>query len=435
MAAIQQQGSGISDITELLNLFRNQNTTQSGSQNSAGTSNQSTTGNTSSTVKNEVSGEALGALLQQILGGTQGLASVASGQKAAGLYNSTTNQQLSNDLISRSAGEVAKLNTATTTTGTNNQNVAGNTTNGTTTNNIAAKQAPLDLGKTLAGVLAGQVLAPAGKALSKKLGEYGTNITDSLFGGSSSGVGSFAGEGGGLGGAGGALGQGGDYGLSAALNSGAGTSASSAAIDVASALGASEVGSGVVGSLGLEGGLDAAGIGAGAGDLGAIEGAGALAGGAELAGAAGTGAEVFGAAEAATAAEAIGGEELAVLLFWIICTELTRQNRMPKRYYIHGAKVFNSYPSLVREGYYLWAIPSVRHLRAKPDSIYSRFLSAIFNARAENIAAHAGVRGAKKSIAGAAVTAILYPICAVLGISLRVLNVKLNPLSVYSSKV
>lgn len=116
---------------------------------------------------------------------------------------------------------------------------------------------------------------------------------------------------------------------------------------------------------------------------------------------------------------------------WIICTELVRQRRLPVRWYIVGAPVFAAYHPFVKEGYYLWAIPSVRHLRAYPDSFYSRFLNRVFNWRAENIAAHAGVKGAKKLLRGAMVTAILWPICFGLGALLYAFKLKQNWLSVY----
>ncbi len=100
---------------------------------------------------------------------------------------------------------------------------------------------------------------------------------------------------------------------------------------------------------------------------------------------------------------------------WVICTELVKQNRMPRKFWMPGAAVFAAYPEAVREGYFVWAVPSVRHLRANPRSLYSRFLCTIFNARAENIAAHAGVKGARKLIGGAAVTAVLWPLCYSIG--------------------
>lgn len=122
----------------------------------------------------------------------------------------------------------------------------------------------------------------------------------------------------------------------------------------------------------------------------------------------------------------------ASIIGWIICTELMKQNRMPYRWWIVGAKVFAAYPEEVKQGYYFWAIPSVRHLRAHPFSLYSRFLCLIFNWRAENIACAGGVKGAKKNWKGAAVTAILWPICYVIGFCLVRANLRQHWQSVYN---
>lgn len=116
----------------------------------------------------------------------------------------------------------------------------------------------------------------------------------------------------------------------------------------------------------------------------------------------------------------IGGVLQAV--GWVICTELVKQNRLPRKYWMPGAAVFAAYPDYVREGYYVWAVPSVRHLRDHPRSLYSRFLCAVFNWRAENIAAHAKVRGARVLLRGAMVTAVLWPLCYGIGAVRALLN-------------
>jgi hypothetical protein len=119
-----------------------------------------------------------------------------------------------------------------------------------------------------------------------------------------------------------------------------------------------------------------------------------------------------------TAAGAAGLEGLPIAAsagFWIVCTELMKQGKMRKSHYLAGWPVFAAYPERGRRGYYLWAIPLVRHLRKKPDSLLSRAAGAVFRWRAENIAAHAGVPGARKLWRGAAVTTVLYPLCAALG--------------------
>lgn len=107
---------------------------------------------------------------------------------------------------------------------------------------------------------------------------------------------------------------------------------------------------------------------------------------------------------------------------WVICTEFVKQRRLPRKFWMPGAAIFAQYPDYVREGYFVWAVPSVRHIRANPYSIYSRFLCQVFNWRAENIAAHAGVKGARKLLRGALVTAFLWPICYGIGAVRTLLN-------------
>ena len=101
---------------------------------------------------------------------------------------------------------------------------------------------------------------------------------------------------------------------------------------------------------------------------------------------------------------------------WIICTELKRQGKLPKRHWAAGLPVFAAYPEIATRGYYVWAIPSVRHLRRKPDSLYSRLLGTVFRWRAEDIAARSGVKGARKLWRGRSVTAALALPCLVLGV-------------------
>lgn len=117
----------------------------------------------------------------------------------------------------------------------------------------------------------------------------------------------------------------------------------------------------------------------------------------------------------AGSAEGLGALATAAPAAWIICTELMRQGRLPKRHWVAGASVFSAYPERGKRGYYIWAIPTVRHLRRHPDSMYSKIIGAVFRWRAENIAGHKGVKGARKLWRGAAVTAVLYPMCKIIG--------------------
>src|SRR5258708_16955467 len=96
MALALQQGNNnpslLDNISKLSDLFLPKTSNVSG-----GTTTQQTV----------ISPQAAQALINTILGGSQGLSSVASGQKTSGLYDSSTNQLLVNDLISRTAGEIA----------------------------------------------------------------------------------------------------------------------------------------------------------------------------------------------------------------------------------------------------------------------------------------------------------------------------------------
>lgn len=85
----------ISSLSQLLGLFTD---TKQFKETSGGTS-------TSQTM---FSKEAVDSMLRTLMESNQGLASVASGQKAPGLYNTTVRTQLVNDLLARSAGQVAE---------------------------------------------------------------------------------------------------------------------------------------------------------------------------------------------------------------------------------------------------------------------------------------------------------------------------------------
>lgn len=74
---------------------------------------------TSSTTSGKtLTAEQVQALIKKTLEGTQGLASITGGEKAAGLYNSTVASQLTNDLVSSAAAEAAAQSTASTSTTT-----------------------------------------------------------------------------------------------------------------------------------------------------------------------------------------------------------------------------------------------------------------------------------------------------------------------------
>ena len=149
--------NGIDNLQGLLNLYS------------------SARGSTSSsTSQSNISDAGVNQILQQILGGTNGLAAISSGQKSAGAYNSSTNQMLTNDLLSRTAGEVAKLKAGTTTTQTTPGKIGGKD---------LLMLAALAGGKSLLG--------PTINGIGKKfnVGDFGKNIADSLGVGEASGSG------------------------------------------------------------------------------------------------------------------------------------------------------------------------------------------------------------------------------------------------------
>lgn len=183
----------------------------------------------------------------------------------------------------------------------------------------------------------------------------------------------------------------------------------SSVVDTGAAVDAGVLGGDSAATLGLDAGAE------GIGDAGIALGA---AGGA--AGGIATAAEVGeGVAAGTDAAVAAGGAEAAAsaadllpaVLAWIICTEFMKQGRLPKKYWIYGARVFASYPEWGKNGYYIWAVPCVRHIRKHPYSVLSRTLCYIFNIRAEHLAAKAGCRNAKRSFLGWIFDHGLYAIC------------------------
>ena len=141
-------------ITSLLNIFKGSSSTQTQTTN--------------------VSLAAQQALLQQDLignNGVPGLASLAMGQKSAGMYNSTVNQLLTNSLLAKSAADVAALSSSKTTTNTVNPQLGGGS---------AGKTALGVIGTAIAGNLinkaVGGAIGAAGSSMMSALGLGGTAI-------------------------------------------------------------------------------------------------------------------------------------------------------------------------------------------------------------------------------------------------------------------
>lgn len=333
------------DLSSLLNLFR-------------------PGGGSSTTVTDNVSDAKTKAILDSLLSGTQGLATVSGMQKSAGLYNSTTNGQLTNDLLARASAQTAALSSSKTST--------------------TSPTAQLSLGSTLASTAAAaatnSLLGPAVSAGLKKSGiqDLGTQLAQSLFGAPD------------------------------ALSSAAAASFAAPSLGIAG-IAADAAAPVVIGGLSdILGGTAA---------VAASDAAAGVIGGGIAEGVAGS-VLADGATVAATAATATEGASLlsilGPLLAWIVCTELHVQGKMPTRYYKYGARVFANYKDSDKPGYYIWAIPCVKHLRKYPNSLFSKFLCAVFNSRAQYIAAVAGCKGAKKTITGMLITKSTYILCCTL---------------------
>ena len=143
-------GSTLTGVANLANLFlgssqaqtgQTTGSTTGGTTDSRGSTTVNSGGTTVVTDQTQAAPGAVDAVIRSILEGTNGLAAVSSGQRQAGLYNSSTNTLLSNDLAARAAGEAAKLNTTRTqttvapSTSQTTQNSGGTTTTQNQTQN------------------------------------------------------------------------------------------------------------------------------------------------------------------------------------------------------------------------------------------------------------------------------------------------------------
>ena len=152
--------TGLETLTQLMGLnqaIRGQS--QSSTTNKSGTS----------TTQGNISEEGIQRMIDQILAGPGGIKDISSRARGAGLYNSTTEQQLTNDLVARTAGELAARQAGTTTT--TDETIQTDTV-----------QPGVGLGSSLATMGA---LALGKPILQKALG-MGTDAIGSLFGGGTS---------------------------------------------------------------------------------------------------------------------------------------------------------------------------------------------------------------------------------------------------------
>jgi hypothetical protein len=317
----------------------------------------------SSSTKSNISKEGVDAMIQQILQSSQGLAAVSMGQKSSGMYNSTVNQQLTNDLTTRAAGEVAKLQAGTTTT---------------------QKTAPGVSGKDALTLMLAQggksLLGPSAKALAGKSGldQLGNKLADALGLADSSGVPASIGTSAGLG--------------EISLGDFAGLSVP----DIATSASADILGSSLAESFGV-----------GSGDVIASDIAASTAGDIGASAAADVGTEVATDALKDTATE--GGAEAGAAA-WVICTELHSQKLLETNLYLASAlRALELSPQLMR-GYHAWAIPVTKWMRKSPA--LSDILAPIAVARCKYLLG-------EFNLIGWATVALGEPMCSLIGAFIR----------------
>lgn len=166
---IAAENTDLGGIASLANLFLGKSTSGTTSGTTALTG--GVTANGTKTVSNNVSPDAVNAVVNSILQGSQGLAAVASGGAKSGLYNSSTNSMMINDLIARASAEGAKLNS--TQTVSDNSNTSSAQTNTTNTGTKTVTAPPISPTTAAAGIGGLQVLGLLGQTgIGKKIGGY-----------------------------------------------------------------------------------------------------------------------------------------------------------------------------------------------------------------------------------------------------------------------
>lgn len=468
-AATLAADGGLSDITSLLALVKDQKTTSSTSTN--------------------LSAAGVQQQINEILGGNAGLASVAGGQRSAGFYNSTVNTQLVNDLLTRTAATVAARNATTTTTQSKKASLSPTqavTAALALASKAKAAKSLYDTGSKYLGKVFGSddtLSSDQVAEASKGLGDLGgSTASDAGSVGESIGtegpassnlsnvLGSAFDEAGYTSDSADVLSAGlsaNDAASTAALDAG-GADAGLSSVDAASAAGlaggSAELGSdaALAGAATEGSAVDAASLSAleagGEGAAGAAEGIGAgtigligaaaipLIGGAIKAYKSGdlndigdvygqfghwagdrlqsTGDGIRDVADAVTDGLGDLGNSVAKDTGWIVCTELLRQGKFNRKHYVAGLKVFQSYPAHLLCGYYLWANPLVSYIRRNPDSWITSVAQHLFSQRAEYLAARSGVSGARDTVYGQSISALMFGFCWVLGQALCFVNSK-----------
>ena len=423
---------GLEAVTDLIKLFTG---------NSGGSNTTTTTSGRIGTKQTMISSELATQMLQNALESNQGLAAIAQGQAGAGMYNSTTNKLLTNDLLARLTANIAEKAAPTV------ESISPTTQTVKVANTVPSLKGQVP---TLTALTLGKpLLDKVGK--SKSIYDVVNTISDFVTPAATLPATEALSSIGGLPAASAAPGSVLEL-LSAtsqvspivydalapaadAISSALSFATSTAAIDTASSpavlagtsaalegatadslLGATAteaaIDSGILGGVGSEIGA-AAGVGtaaelaagaAGVADAGVLATAGLAAGAAE-AGALAEGVL----ATAGFAAE--GGSvllELAPLVLgWVICTELQDSGELPNELYLAGALRTINLPASVIRGYQWWAIPYTRLMRR--STLARKFIKPFAIARASYIAT------GKFNLAGWLSVVIGEPICAILG--------------------
>ena len=421
---------GLEAVTDLIKLFTG---------NSGGSNTTTTTSGRIGTKQTMISSELATQMLQNALESNQGLAAIAQGQAGAGMYNSTTNKLLTNDLLARLTANIAEKAAPTV------ESISPTTQTVKVANTVPSLKGQVP---TLAALTLGKpLLDKVGK--SKSIYDVVNTISDFVTPAATLPATEALSSIGGLPAASAAPGSVLEL-LSAtsqvspivydalapaadAISSALSFATSTAAIDTASSpavlagtsaalegatadslLGATAteaaIDSGILGGVGSEIGA-AAGVGTAAELAAGAADAGVLATAGLAAGAAGAADLAFDAGVLATAGAAVEGGsvllEAAPLLLWVICTELQDSGELPNELYLAGALRTINLPASVIRGYQWWAIPYTRLMRR--STLARKFIKPFAIARASYIAT------GKFNLAGWLSVVIGEPICAILG--------------------
>ena len=399
---------GLEAVTDLIKLFTG---------NSGGSNTTTTTSGRIGTKQTMISSELATQMLQNALESNQGLAAIAQGQAGAGMYNSTTNKLLTNDLLARLTANIAEKAAPTV------ESISPTTQTAKVANTVPSLKGQVP---TLAALTLGKpLLDKVGK--SKSIYDVVNTISDFVTPAATLPATEALSSIGGLPAASAAPGSvlellsatsqvspivydalapAADA-ISSALSSGtfaafdtastagelAGTSAALEGATADSLLGATAteaaIDSGILGGVGSE--------------IGAAAGAGTAAG--LAAGAADAG--VLATAGVAAEGGSVLVEALPLVLGWVICTELQDSGELPNELYLAGALRTINLPASVIRGYQWWAIPYTRLMRR--STLARKFIKPFAIARASYIAT------GKFNLAGWLSVVIGEPICAILG--------------------